>query len=78
MIELLIRALRKNEYIVQLIKDGGYSYFEDKSQTHYYGVKISKGLNDSDLHATLLCTWGNVMILDILGEVGETYKTIKP
>ena len=76
-IELLIKLSEKMNILFN-DRTGGYSYFEDKSQTHYYGVNISKGLNTSDLHATLLCNWGNVMILDILGEIGETYKTIKP
>ena len=76
-IELLCDLSQKMN-ILFTEKDGGYSYFENKSQTHYYGVKISNGLDVSDLHATLLCTWGNVMILDIIGEVGENYKTIKP
>ena len=58
--------------------DGGYSYFKNKSQTHYYGVEITEGLNVSDIHATLLCTWANVMILETIGELDESFKTLKP
>ena len=28
--------------------NGGFSYFRNKSQTHYYGSKISNGLNEPD------------------------------
>ena len=57
--------------------EGGYSYFRNKSQTHYYGVKISEGLPTPDIHATLLCNWGNIMILDTLS-LNNEYKIIKP
>lgn len=57
---------------------GGYSYFENKSQTHYYGVKITEGLNTPDIHATLLCTWANIMILDTIEGLDGKYKTLKP
>lgn len=56
---------------------GGYSYFEGKSQTHYYGVQITNGLNTPDIHATLLCNWGNILILDTMEEIGN-FKTLKP
>ena len=59
-------------------KVGGYSYFKNKSQTHYYGVKITEGLDAPDIHATLLCTWANIMILETLGHLNENFKTLKP
>tara|TARA_B100001996_G_scaffold133739_1_gene101784 strand:+ start:8078 stop:9187 length:1110 start_codon:yes stop_codon:yes gene_type:complete len=59
-------------------KLGGYSYFKDKSQTHYYGVNISKGKNTPDLHATLLCNWANIMILETMEELDGKFKTLKP
>ncbi len=59
-------------------KVGGYSYFKNKSQTHYYGVKITEGLDAPDIHATLLCTWANIMILETLGHLDENFKTLKP
>ena len=57
---------------------GGYSYFKNKSQTHYYGVRITEGLDTPDIHATLLCTWANIMILKTMDELDEKYKTLKP
>ena len=59
-------------------KVGGYSYYKNKSQTHYYGVKITEGLDAPDIHATLLCTWANIMILETIGQLDENFKTLKP
>lgn len=47
--------------------DGAFSYFIEKAQTHYYGVKVSKGLPESDIHGTALIVWSLVMIGDLLG-----------
>ncbi len=56
----------------------GFSYFVNKSQTHYYGIEISKGNNVPDIHGTLLSVWAIVMILEILEKNIYNYKTIKP
>lgn len=61
------------------IKDlGGYSYFQNKSQTHYYGVPISRGLNTPDLHGSLLCLWAVLMILKFLEIANPNWNIIKP
>ena len=59
-------------------EQGGFSYYKNKSQTHYYGLKISKGMNTPDLHGTLLCQWAINMILDVLEILPENIKIIKP
>lgn len=59
-------------------KDGSFSYFVNKSQTHYYGAEISKGNNTADLHASVLGLWALLMILDNLELMEEKYKIIKP
>lgn len=56
----------------------GFSYFINKSQTHYYGIRISKGRNEPDIHGTLLAVWAIIMILELLEENIYEYKTIKP
>ena len=56
----------------------GFSYFINKSQTHYYGINISKGKNQADIHGTILSVWAIVMILNLLEENIYEYKTIKP
>jgi len=58
--------------------EGGFSYFENKSQTHYYGVPITQGLNTSDIHGTLLCTWGLLMAMNTLNLDIEKYNIIRP
>ena len=59
-------------------KEKGFSYFANKSQTYYYGIKISKGMNVADIHGTILSVWAIVMILESLEQNNNEYKTIKP
>ena len=58
--------------------EGGFSYFLKKSQTHYYGVEISKGLNTPDLHGTLLLTWGISMISKVVDLPISNWNILKP
>ncbi len=58
--------------------DEGFSYFPNMSQTHYYGVKITQGLNKADIHGTTLCLWAILMILDNLEEMDTKLNIIKP
>lgn len=59
-------------------EEKGFSYFINKSQTHYYGIKISSGKNFADIHGTILSNWAIVMILESLEQNIFNYKTIKP
>ena len=61
-------------------EDGGFSYFKNNCQTHYYGAKIINQSNQSDIHGTLLCLWGVAMILKNLEEdkFNIDWKIIKP
>ena len=68
----LKKTIRKNyhpEY-------GAFSYFKHKSQTHYYGLQISKGLNTPDIHGTTLMLWALTMIYTLNGN--SEFKVIKP
>ena len=47
----------------------GFSYYINKSQTHYYGIEISKGKNTPDIHGTILSVWAIVMILTLLEKI---------
>jgi hypothetical protein len=81
---------KKNEiksYVEELIpiimthfkeEEGGFSYYSNKSQEFYYGVKISEGKNEADLHGTTLLTWALSMIFSILGHPYPRWKVIKP
>ena len=66
--------------LIQLYKrdEKGFSYFIGKSQTHYYGVEITKGLNSADIHSTTLCIWALIMILDTLEMKNSKMNIIKP
>ena len=56
----------------------GFSYFENQSQTHYYGVPITFGKNTADIHGTVLSVWAIIMILKINEILDNKYKIIKP
>lgn len=58
--------------------DGGFSYFEGKSQTHYYGSEITIGKNVSDIHGTLLCLWAVLMILETMELKNLNTNILKP
>lgn len=75
--------LKYLENLVELINmhsfknTGGFSYHVNKSQTSYYGVKFSKGLNTPDLHGTTLLVWALSMIKSLKDENSE-WNTLKP
>lgn len=46
---------------------GGFSFFLKNANSRYYGAKITKGLNESDIHGTVLFMWGISIIVQILG-----------
>lgn len=58
--------------------DGGFSYFLGKSQTNYYGVKITNGTNNPDIHGTLLLTWALSMIVQMLEIENTNLNILKP
>ncbi len=57
--------------------DGGFSYFLEKSQTHYYGVKISEGLAKADIHGTTLLIWALSLIDNFRTDDNSLFKVIK-
>ncbi len=57
---------------------GGFSYFLNKSQTHYYGIQTTKGLDEPDIHGTTLLVWGLSMIFSTLGDSYPQWNVIKP
>ena len=46
---------------------GGFSFYPQKANVRYYGAKITKGLNEPDIHGTVMFLWGISMISQILG-----------
>ena len=58
--------------------DGGFSYNIGRSQTIYYGVPISQGLAESDIHGTCLLAWAVAMILEIMDNNSVDWRVIRP
>jgi hypothetical protein len=48
-------------------EQGGFSFYPFNANQRYYGAKITKGLNEADIHGTVLFLWGIVIIIQILG-----------
>ena len=46
---------------------GGFSFFKHKANQYYYGAKITKGLDEPDIHGTVLLLWGIALAARILG-----------
>ncbi|HAV11413.1 MAG TPA: hypothetical protein DCX32_02615 [Candidatus Moranbacteria bacterium] len=45
---------------------GGFSFKQGKANDIYYGAKITKGLNEPDIHGTVMFLWGISIISQIL------------
>ena len=56
----------------------GFSYGIDSSQKLYYGVEISNGNSEPDIHGTLLLTWALSMIFKITENENYDWKVLKP
>ena len=61
-------VLRKmNDYSKYYCLDScGFSFYHNKSQDKLYGTRISLGLNEADIHGTLMFTWGISLCTSIL------------
>ena len=71
------------EELLELIEkhfhtEGGFSYYIGKSQTHYYGVKITEDYDQPDIHGTLLFVWALSMIFKLIETRKVDWKVIKP
>ncbi len=45
---------------------GGFSFLPHRANIYYYGAKITKGLNEPDIHGTCMFLWGISIIAQIL------------
>ena len=73
-INLIFNKLSESLTDLYYFKEGGFSYFPKKSQSHYYGLKITNSENTPDIHGTLLCLWALNMILDNLDMLSPEKK----
>lgn len=46
---------------------GGFSFYRGRANDCYYGARITKGLNEPDIHGTVLFLWGISIIVQMLG-----------
>jgi len=61
-------AERKLDFIRNHVKsDGAFSFFPDRTGTDYYGLRVARGLPESDIHGTHLLVWLTTLIADLLG-----------
>ena len=45
---------------------GGFSFQKNKANDTYYGATITKGLNEPDIHGTMMFTWGISLISQVI------------
>ena len=45
---------------------GGFSFYKHRANQYYYGAKITRGLNEPDIHGTFLFLLGTTLISQIL------------
>lgn len=45
---------------------GGFSFHKDRANDVYYGTRVTKGLNEPDIHGTVMFLWGITLISKIL------------
>jgi hypothetical protein len=58
--------------------DGGFSFYVRKAQTAYYGVTVSRGLEESDVQGTCLLIWALAMIWRLLEPESARWKLTRP
>lgn len=74
----LFKKVFDNLKKLYVLEDKAFSYFVNKSQTHYYGLQITNGLNRADIHGTTLCLWAIIMMLKSLEISEKKFNIIKP
>ncbi len=58
-------------------EDGGFSFFARRAQTNYYGVPVSRGLDEGDVQGTCLFVWALSMMSQMCG-IGAGWRTMRP
>lgn len=58
---------RLHQYQEYYFEDkGGFSFHKNRANERYYGARITKGLNEPDIHGTVMFLWGITLISKIL------------
>lgn len=58
--------------------DGGFSYGVNQAQKWYYGLPISRGVKEGDMHGTVLLTWALAMITTVVWPGKHSWQILKP
>lgn len=61
-------AVKKFNYFLQYYhsEQKGFSFYPNQANSRYYGVKITRGFNEADIHGTSLFIWGLYFITQLL------------
>ena len=70
-----VEELIFNHYFIE---KGGFSYYVGKSQLYYYGLNITKGLNEPDIHGSTLLIWALSMIYDFRENSNVKFNILRP
>lgn len=76
-INFLLRAADTWKNVFFKEKEGGFSFYQNKSASLYYGAELTKGLNEPDLHGTAMFIWGVYIISEVLG-IDKELKICRP
>tara|TARA_B100001996_G_scaffold270697_1_gene211778 strand:- start:1949 stop:3073 length:1125 start_codon:yes stop_codon:yes gene_type:complete len=57
---------------------GGFSYYVGKSQLYYYGLNITEGAEEPDIHGSTLLIWALSMIYDFREKSNVKFNILKP
>ena len=73
--EIIEYLINRSKIYKKFWKDkyGGFSFFENNCNKNYLGCKVTKGLNEPDIHATHLFLWGLILI-DIIINGKSIYR----
>jgi hypothetical protein len=52
-------------------EDGAFSFLPDRANDTYYGLRVSRGFTESDVHGTHLLTWAVTLCAGLLGMEAE-------
>ena len=58
--------------------DGGFSFYQERAQSVYYGAKVSRSLPESDLHGTVMVTWALGLIAEMMGLSSSDIGMFRP
>ncbi len=69
----VFEALQSHEH-----EGGGFSFYHRRAQTNYYGVPVSRGLDEPDLQGTCLLTWAASLIWQLVDPERARWAVLKP